>query len=159
MHCKSVNMTDIWFRLLTITWMTCNESLFSKGSSWMIMLAWVWVLPKLGPGLPREHFKCLGSRYIHKEIEISYFVFWFNEIICKTVLKPIQTLTHKCNIIKEEHFEAIWSHTMYLCDIHNFANCVHRKGVTSFYAMTPILTYTLLYWIHRSDNSRSIQYW
>ena len=26
---------------------------------------------------------------------------------------------------------------MYLCGIHNFANCVHRKGVISFYAMTP----------------------
>ena len=27
---------------------------------------------------------------------------------------------------------------MYICGIHNFANCVHRKGVTLFYAMTPI---------------------
>ena len=53
------------------------------------------------------YFKHLGSRYIHKEIELSYFVLGFNEIICKTGLKPIQTLTHKCNIIKEEHFEAI----------------------------------------------------
>ena len=24
----------------------------------------------------------------------------------------------------------------------NFANCVHRKGVTPYYAMTPNLTYT-----------------
>ena len=53
------------------------------------------------------HFKRLGSRHIHKEIEIPYCVFGFNEIICKTCLKHIRTLTHKCNIIKEEHFEAI----------------------------------------------------
>ena len=65
-------------------------------------------------------------------------MFRFNEIICETGLNLIQTLTHNCNIINEEHFEAIWSQTMYLCGIHNFANCVHRKGVTSFYAMTPI---------------------
>ena len=90
------------------------------------------------------HFKCLSSRHIHKEIEISYCVFGFNEIICKTGLKHIQTLTHKCNIIKEEHFEAIRSNTMYLYGIHNFEKCVHRKGVTSFYAMTPILTYPQL---------------
>ena len=91
------------------------------------------------------HFKRLGSRHIHKEIELPYCVFGFNEIICKTCLKPIQTLTHKCNIIKEEHFVAIWSQTMYLCGIHNFVKCVHRKGVTSFYAMTPILTCIQLY--------------
>ena len=30
---------------------------------------------------------------------------------------------------------------MYLCGIHNFSNCVHREGVTSFYAMTLNLTY------------------
>ena len=83
------------------------------------------------------HFKRLGSRHNYKEIEISSCVFGFNVIICKTCLKHIQTLTHKCNIITEEHFEAIWSHTMYLCGIHNFAKCVHRKGVTSFYAMIP----------------------
>ena len=29
---------------------------------------------------------------------------------------------------------------MYLCGIHNFANCVHRKGVTTLYAMTQNLT-------------------
>ena len=98
------------------------------------------------------------STYSQKN-EIPYCVFGFNEIICKTGLKHIQTLTHKCNIIKEEHFEAIWSHTMYLCGIHNFAKCVHRKGVTSFYAMTPILNNTQLYWIHRIGNCRSIQCW
>ena len=86
------------------------------------------------------NFKCLGSRHIHKEIEIRWCVFRINEIIWKTGLKSIQTLTHKCNIIKEENFEAIWSQFMYLCGIHNLANCVHQKGVT-FYAMTPILTY------------------
>ena len=105
------------------------------------------------------HFKRLGSRHIHQEIEIPYCVFRFNEIICKTGLKHIQTLTHKCNIIKEEHFEALWSHTMYLCGIYNFAKCVHQKGVTSFYAMIPILTYTQIYWIHRIGNCRSIQCW
>ena len=35
------------------------------------------------------HFKRLGSRHIHKEIEIPYCVFRFNEIICKTGLKHI----------------------------------------------------------------------
>ena len=55
----------------------------------------------------KVHFKRLGSRHIHKEIEIPYCVFGFNEIICKTGLKHIQTLTHKCNIMKEKHFEAI----------------------------------------------------
>ena len=34
------------------------------------------------------HFKRLGSRHIHKEIEISYCVFGFNEIIYETGLKP-----------------------------------------------------------------------
>ena len=34
-------------------------------------------------------------------------VFRLDEIVCKRGLKPIQTLTHKCNIIKEERFEAI----------------------------------------------------
>ena len=53
------------------------------------------------------HFKRLSSRHIHKEINIPYCVFGINEIICKTCLKHIQTLTHKCNITKEEHFEAI----------------------------------------------------
>ena len=53
------------------------------------------------------HFKRLGSRHIHKEIGIPYCVFEFNEIISKTGLTHIQTLTHKCNIIKEGHFEAI----------------------------------------------------
>ena len=53
------------------------------------------------------HFKRLVSRHIRKEIKIPYCVFGFNEIICKTGLKHIQTLTHKYNIIKEEHSEAI----------------------------------------------------
>ena len=53
------------------------------------------------------HFKRLGSRHIHKEIEIPCCVFGFNVIICRTGLKHIQALTHKCNIIKEEHFKAI----------------------------------------------------
>ena len=53
------------------------------------------------------HFKRLGSRHIHKEIEISQCVFGFIDVICKTDLKHIQTLTHNCNIINEEHFEAI----------------------------------------------------
>ena len=53
------------------------------------------------------HFKRSGSRHIHKEIEIPCCVFGFTVIICKTGLKHIQTLTHKCNIIKEEHFEPI----------------------------------------------------
>ena len=47
------------------------------------------------------HFKRLGSRHIHKEIEIPLYVFGIDEIISKTGLKPIQTLTHKCNIINE----------------------------------------------------------
>ena len=34
------------------------------------------------------HFKRLGSRHIHKEIEISLCVFGFNVIICETGLKP-----------------------------------------------------------------------
>ena len=38
--------------------------------------------------IPISHFKRLGSRHIHKEIEISYCVFGFNEIICETGLKP-----------------------------------------------------------------------
>ena len=62
------------------------------------------------------HFKRLGSRHIiHKEIEIPYCVFGFNEIIWKTGLKHIKTLIHKCNIIKEEHFEAnMKSHYVFL---------------------------------------------
>ena len=73
------------------------------------------------------HFKRLGSRHrpTHKENEISFCVFGFNEIICKICLKPIQTLTHK-HIITERN------HTMHLCGIHNFENCVHQKGVTSY---------------------------
>ena len=34
------------------------------------------------------HFKRLGSRHIHKEIDISQCVFGFSEIICETGLKP-----------------------------------------------------------------------
>ena len=56
--------------------------------------------------IPISHFKRLCSRHIHKEIEISYCVFGFNEIICETGLKP-NSDTQNCNIISEEHFEAI----------------------------------------------------
>ena len=38
--------------------------------------------------IPIVHFKRLGSRHIHKEIEISQCVFGFNEKICETGLKP-----------------------------------------------------------------------
>ena len=34
---------------------------------------------------------------------------------------------------------------MYLCGIHNFANCVHRKGVTPFSAITQITPLTPRY--------------
>ena len=34
------------------------------------------------------HFKRLGSRHIHKEIEIYQCAFGFNEILCETGLKP-----------------------------------------------------------------------
>ena len=33
-------------------------------------------------------FKRVGSRHIHKEIEISFCVFGFSDIICETGLKP-----------------------------------------------------------------------
>ena len=46
----------------------------------------------------------------------------------KTGLKPIATLSHKCNIINEEHFEAIWNQTMYLCGVHNFEKLRASKG-------------------------------
>ena len=38
------------------------------------------------------NFKRLGSRHIHKEIEIPYCVFGFNEIICKTGLNIFRHL-------------------------------------------------------------------
>ena len=76
-----------------------KDSQNSSMHQWAHMTAQVFVCTIV-------HFKRLGSRHIHKEIGIPYCVFGFNEIICKTGLKHIQSLTHKCNIIKEEHFEA-----------------------------------------------------
>ena len=72
-----------------------------KGINWTLLTKSVYVTVTV------VHFKRLGSRHIYKEIEIPYCVFGFNGITCKTGLKHIQTLTHKCNIVKEKHFEAI----------------------------------------------------
>ena len=85
--CVMVNLAML-YKVILRNQATCKSSIFLRNSGCVTIV----------------HFKRLGSRHIHKEIEISECVFGFNEILCETGL--IQTLTHNCNI-KEELFEAI----------------------------------------------------
>ena len=52
------------------------------------------------------HFKCLGSRYIHKEIKLQKTMNKMDRIVCKMDLILILRHTYKCNTFSDVDFEA-----------------------------------------------------